>query len=372
MEFTPLGLTKSFNATEYAGKDALGKDVYREKARLERVQQAVRATVGTIAMGTLLGMAMKNKDKAIPDLMVNGPGPANWQERNQYLAEGKLPFSIQLGNKFYSYKDTLAQVPLEIIGSIMDYVRNPKNDPSDWLKQVQIGAGAAVGVVANLSMFKTITDLTDAAKNYASDPDFSNKKILDALVVNPASGLIPFHGVARFFDNSPIDKYKDMWSSVISGVPYIEDIGGTRKSLNYFGEPISKNLEDRFGAFWGLGYASSNTQNVSPEWKWLAQNNYSLPQDQYISIHPVSPGSEDKYKRSLAKRSENLGAQYANLLTSDERYDLIQTAGPKIKALVNSYAQRYGNSGFNENVQRSLKKEVSQIFNETKKRMFIK
>lgn len=367
---TPVGLWRATEAQEYTGRDLQGKKTYRDKARLENAQQLFMGVAGTALMGGLLAKAWGNLDQDFPDFMIHGEGHPKWQVKSQMVSAGWIPESVQIGSKYYSFKDTLLSVPLGILGQVLDTYRYNKDlDPEDFTQQISVASMAMLGPITNLSMFKSVGDFFEAVSNSKNDAQYSLGKVTE-LLTSPAKGLIPFYGTQKFFETNPIDTHKNMFSKFMAGTAFAPAIGETRPSLNYFGDPISKSVSDRLGAVWGIGYGKSDASEVSPEWQWLAQNNYTLPQNQNITIHPVSPDSEDKYKDKLEERSQNLGPHFANILTTDERYQLISEAGPKMKAAVGEFMARYGNSGHDPEVQKNLKERLSKIWGDTKRELF--
>jgi len=153
---------------------------------------------------------------------------------------------------------------------------------------------------------------------------------------------------AALFDN-PIDTHDSMWAKFISGTPLAENIG-TRPALNFFGEPVERTFQDRLrflGRFW--------TERVNdPAWNWIASNNYVLP-DFDDKLKTISSYQKES-------RAAKFGAAAAGVLTDEEQYEIVKRAGPRMKQVVTNYANSYGKSGFRQDIQEALNRDLREIY----------
>ena len=56
-------------------------------------------------------------------------------------------------------------------------------------------------------------------------------------------------------------------------------------------------------------------------------------------------------------------------MTPEERYELTVKSGPDVRRVVEMYRQRYGNSGYQEKVQKKLSEDVSRVVSNWNKRL---
>ncbi len=368
------GIVRSFFPYEQLGfSKGVKGDVanYRMKSDTQRAVEFGRGAVGAFMTYTVLQAALSNKDKQVPDFMVHGRGSNNWQNVSQSIDEGRLPYSIQVGTSYKSFKNTLLEYPLTIVGDIMDQIRNKQGEDTTLNEKIFTGAASMIDAVVNEAGFKSISDVWSGVKNIGSDNAYAGQKIFDGLVVNTAKSFIPWKGLTSGFSTDPIDSKTSTWARLISGTPVIQQLGGTKPALNYLGEHVS--VEPNVSkAITYYGFNSSDETKVDPTLRWVADNGYSLPKDRNVTIHLLNKNQLDSHPRTVEERTSELGAQYKGILTPNERYDLIANAGPKIKQVLQSYMNQYGSSGYQESVQKQLAKDISKVFNDTKREMFMK
>lgn len=359
----------SYKGSDVITKKVLGKNVQlREKSDVYRFNQLGKGVIGTLATAAVLYQCLKNKDKTIPDFMINGsgeaPGKQGYQHGTQMESKGFVPYSFQFGTKYVPFKDTILHVPAGWIGEFMDQVRYNKNfDPE---KGAQYLAMSIFKTFGESSLLKTFGTLFKAA----TDPDAERgmSMLQKTLIDSPLKLTIPFQNTLRLLGNQREDDMKSMFGSIVSGIPVLGAEAGNKPALDYFGDRIDKPFFESFVERTGLPFVATNIEDLPQHWRWLAQNNYDLPQNQTYNIR--LDGKEYTHTREL--REKSLGAKFADVLTPDQKRELLLAAGPKMKQTVISYSNRYGYSGRSEEVQQRLKEDLSKIWNDTKKQLFLR
>lgn len=360
------------NATDFAGAGYLralkktettynyGEKIVATKHTLQRSQELGKAIIGTIGTATLYGIARQFTDDKDPYFAIYGGGPKDSDLKAQLRAQKNwMPYSIKIGSHLIPFNYTPFVLPLGAMGAIHDQVRWSKRYAKAQEEEaISLAVGGMAGAFVDNSFLKTISNVMGAI---SGDPI---KDILD-VPVNISKGFIPASGALRAISNitdDPITTKKDLWAKMMSGIPMAQSIG-TKPALNTFGDRLEKTLAERLSInrFW-------DKSTEDPDWQWLAHNNYDLPDAGGTDISLSTKINPQATKR----RIENLGAIFADQLTTDERYLLTEKSGPEIRAVVQKYRTRNQSAGFQQSVQDALKKEIAGVRLKWKKQLFLR
>lgn len=360
LDFAGAGYVRAALKTEsVTGDSPYAANTIHTKHALQRKQELGKAIIGTIGTAALYGIARQFIDDKDPYFAIYGPGPKDVDMKNQLRNQKNwMPYSIKIGNNLIPFNYTPFVLPLGALGAIHDQVRWSKRyEKAQEEEAISLAVSGMMGAFVDNSFLKTISNVIGAI---SGDPA---KDILD-IPVNISKGFIPASGALRAIANitdDPITTKKDLWAKIVSGIPMAQSIG-TKPALNTFGDPIEKTLAERLSLnrFW-------DTQSTDPDWEWLAHNGYDLPDAGGTDIKlstKINP-------QATKKRIENMGAIFADQLTPEERYELTEKSGPDIRAIVAKYRERYGSSGFQEDVQKKLKEEIAAKRLKWKKDLFL-
>lgn len=346
------------NLDYFIGGAIRATDFQNNLSANERRNAAGKFMLGTMLTGSLYGIAREFLDDEDPSVAVYGAGPPPGPKRDTWLASGAKPYSVKVGDTYVRYSETPLGIVLGALGSWMDAER--------WNKTYARSSGLAAADIILGGMGKAFTDnsfLKNIAEFVGALSGDKDKSYTNALLVNPIKGFIPAVGTLRAISKlieDPIDTHNDFWAKFVSGIPGVQNVG-TRPALNHFGEPIERSFEDRL-SFIGRFYSERVTD---PEWRWLAENGYYLPDTGGFTLANKGTGS-------AKKRSAELGAAFENVLNLDQRYEFIRKSGPLIKAKVNEYREKYGTSGYQEKIQERLSHDIGDIRSRVKYDMFVR
>lgn len=313
-------------------------------SNLEKRNALGKFMLGSAMSGIIYGLASEYMDDKDPYFAVYAVGPKNPAQNKLWKEEGGKPYSVKWGDKYFRYAETPLGPLLGFIGALYDTVRyDPAFDKADFPEAIAIGMSGALKSFADNSFLKSIGTVVKAATGDKS------VNLEDALI-SPAKGFIPAVGTGRAISKlveDPIDTKNRFYSKLVSGIPFVQGIG-TRPALNVFGAPVERSFEDRL-SFIGRFYSERVTDKAT---NWLASTGYTLP-DFGVTV----AGS----KGIKNKRAEDLGAAFADVLTPDERYELIEKAGPLIKKRIEQYADTYGEDVYSEKLQEKINQDVKAI-----------
>lgn len=212
IERSPLGVIKL--VSQIAGKAG---------------QEEIAKTAGQTAIGSLIAGAVALEAASGN---VTGAPPRDPAQRDKFYREGKMPFSVRVGGKWYSYA---RREPLSlIIGGVAQAIQNAKEAGGEPDKNV---VGAIVSSIPqyllNQTFLSGLRDFFDAT----TDPERYGENFLkrQAGAMLPASAFMRF--MAQIYD--PIVRQKNtVGESVKATIP------GLSKELlpqrNAFGEPAKR------------------------------------------------------------------------------------------------------------------------------------
>lgn len=323
---------------------------------LESKQRLMAGLMGTGALALMAGLAAKHLDDKDPEFAVFGSGPKDRTQREQWIAEGGIPYSFKFGNRYIKYAETPFAVIAGWLGKFSDAYRwdksfNRKKVPEQFLYSGIL----ALQVAGDMGVLRSVKDVMDSIWGNRSPA---------GTALNPIKGLIPYK--ALFADIAKItDPYKTDPSSakaiMLSGLPGLQTyaLGGARPDLNAFGEPLPRNLAERF----------TSKANEDRAWMFLARNDLHIPGLPGSIIIGEGQGKEKVvYGSILEQRKKALGRMAYNVLTSEEAYELQKRSGKEIKKAVLAIArdkevknpeeyQKYINK-VTEDVRRKIKLQI--------------
>lgn len=343
LDYTPVGL---YRATKAPGFSAL-----------ERRNIAGKFIIGSALSGTVYSIGMQFLNDKDPAFAIYGEGPENYNKFAQWKAAGGKPYSIKIGDTYYNYRDTPLGILLGGMGAIFDEMRyNPSFEKSSGVDAIGILLGGAGEAFVSNSFLKSLGDFVNAIQGKNSEGYPSKRALIDTVLLNPVKGFVPAAGtlkmISRLVDD-PVDTSADFYSRLVKGIPFVQSMG-TRPALNAFGEPLpSGGLLERF----------VTTAKDDPAWKFLGSKGYTIPD--FGTTVATTP------KRIKTERTENLGPAFADVLTPDERYLVIERAGPQIRKVVEEYAKRYGDKEYSEAIQKALKDEIIAIRSKIKRQVIL-
>ncbi len=331
-----------------------------ELSALEKRNQIGKFMVGTVMASTIYGIAREFQNDDDPYFAIYAEGPTDANKNRQWRDTGARPYSVKIGDNYVQYKETPFGLMLGALGAWMDAERYNKG----YARQSGVAAlstvlGGMGNTFINNSFLKNMADFIDGIQGK------DGKNPVDAILVNPIKGFVPFAGSLRAITKlvqDPIETYGSFWAKFSSGIPFVQKLGN-KPALNAFGEPVERTFEDRL-SFIGRFYSERVTD---PDWRWLAENNYNIPDAGGFTVEIPTKG-----KATAAQRGASLGAAFEGVLTQEERYEYMKRQGPQVRAIIAQYRQKYAGSGHQEKVQDQLSRAIGDIRSRVKREMFLK
>jgi hypothetical protein len=210
--------------------------LYRETAAAT-TQQAADARSEAIGRLAFAGSFMVVAGTAALAGNLTGGGPKNKAEREALMAVGWQPYSVKVGDKYYSYR---RQDPFStVLGLIADSVEGYKYAEAKDIPALDAAASVTLmAVFRNIANKTYLTGITNIANALSNPEQFGQ-----TLVNNYVGSMVPFSGAlgqskATVADDGVLREVRGMLDSVYNKIPGLAEQLPPKRNL--LGEPVLK------------------------------------------------------------------------------------------------------------------------------------
>lgn len=257
LSYTPAGI----GLPKFGGFDGSGAiKLAREGKSDEMYQQIAKMTagaLGTIGLFNLLG----------PN--IQGAGPQDYQKRKQLMDQGWIPFSVKIGNNYYSYREWPTALMMAAAGSYMDQTKYGSGANKDALSRLALSFQAAGRFALTSSWISSVNSLLDA---FSSSNAESGWQSFLRTVGSTSGALVPFNQstlqvIDKIFDPEifPANTVQGALMSHVVAARRFDN--GNAPMLNALGDPVESNPIQAF----------FSSTNPDPVWNALAEKNIFIP-----------------------------------------------------------------------------------------------
>ena len=217
------------------------QDDYRpSERRLLLAKAGIGAALGSFAAALFLGDDDDEKDRTI-DITGSFKGIAP-SRRKQLMDEGRKPYSVRVGNKYYSYRQWGFGSILGVIGELRD---RQLFDRENWDQESlarKLGDAAAAGllIIRDSSAISGLTEFLGASSAYKYDSEEVINKSLPRYFARIAGGFVP--NILKEVDawaEPSIFKANTGSEYFVQQVPFLRRTVGPGPVLNVLGEPVA-------------------------------------------------------------------------------------------------------------------------------------
>jgi len=310
LNFTPWGYKRLFFG-EWGGKKFASEpptgDAYRA--------QLVKATLGTAAM-TAVALLDANDQ-----IQVTAKGPDNPEERKQLQNAGWKPYSVRIGDTYYSYQYTPFNLGFAMIGHYRDAIRYNKLSEKDLTTRLAYGMLKSGSTIFDMSFLSGISDFIESVSGNAS----STKGASRLFSRTASSVLIPnlVKQIDKLFDPT-IYQADTIAESLVRETPVARSLT-MKPMLNVLGEPIAPSSNRFF---------TSATED--PVWKFITEK------QAWISTPSKTSKVRDKP------------------ITPEQYYRLIEESGPMIREYIQDNLSSL-NEMSGEDAQKDIRKQSDRF-----------
>ncbi len=287
--FTPVGAARAtfgMKGENYV-KNGTGEGQWRNFTKDERNRLYLQSVIGTTLMGGLTARILSKND-----VNITASGPNDPNKKKQLQASGWSPYSIKIGNRWVSYKDSPLLVPLAIVGHVADAVRYQKSK-SDLVLESRVAdaVASAPQIIFQTSMLSGLADLMGSLSGKG---DSSVGAVTRTLASIPANLVIPYNRLLQQIDQTFDHKiYKN--NPIVGAVPFARrgDPKDAKKDVQ--GRDIDYAPSSRF----------SSTEKNDPVDNILRDKNVFIPEigkDSKVGNRVMTDDEHTKYRNMSGQR----------------------------------------------------------------------
>lgn len=257
---------------------------WRNFSKDERNAMYVKQLIGGVLLGGLLTKILNDDE-----VDITARGPSNASQRRQWRDGGGIPYSIGIGGKRLSYKDSPFLLPLAIVGNVADSVRYQKSKADMVLSNRVVDAVArSPQVIFDLSMLTGMADLMEGL----SGGQGGMQGIARTMGSIPANLVIPYNRALQQIDQAfDSQSYKN--DPVTGSIPFLRRTGEPLKDVQ--GRPQTYSPSKRFGS----------TESDDQVDALLRDRNLYIPEigrDQKIGNRVMAEDEHAKYRTLSGQR----------------------------------------------------------------------
>lgn len=237
LDYTPAGLIRSMMAETI---ERQGTQKIRKVKSVD--QRSAELKKGIIGTALLVGLLLRTPDDEDNLFEIHGAGPTDFNKANQLRATGWIPNSIQVGDRFISYKNTPLAMLFSVIGNAYDAERFEEGrDQETTLMKFAFGMTDAAQVILDQSFLSNMSDFFAILGRKGEATTSALNRFLQR-TINPAQA-VPFANLLRQanadFDSKLRDK-KGIAADMASMVPVTSR--SNKPKLDALGDDIDSRV----------------------------------------------------------------------------------------------------------------------------------
>jgi predicted RNA-binding Zn ribbon-like protein len=325
LNYMPVGALRAISKGEHisglftdAGeRKYVGENIYDQK-KSEKADLVAKALFGTALMTAIYMLASTggdDDDESVPFIEVTANGSGNYSDNEfMYQKTGYKPFSIRIGDKWISYKETPLFLPLSFIGSLKDYEKYNKKSIKDdeTLSRLKVASIQLKDIVFNST---AIAGMNVFMKTILENDNSTIGSRINSAFGNMAKGFVVpsmYTQIARDIEVAykiPEKETKGtFWGPIVRDIPFLRNM--------YY---------DKVGVLGGETYA--NTDRFVSETKDSKEIDLLVKKNKYFLRAPNINSEkiiDDKTKEQ-------------RLMTRNEFYNYSLERSRILSAYINSY-----------------------------------
>lgn len=248
IDFSPLGFiraARNVRGFEKFKESPMVADKYHRMTEEERAQTIARASLATGIMAIFYVLSHIKGDDGEPILEVTGGGTGDYKKDAQLKQSGWQPYSIKIGNSYYSYALTPLAVSLGIVGNINDHEKYDKDaTDEEIIDKISLSAYQTTKLMTDMTWISSAGGILSALDN--PNPSAMGKEIGNQLKNTSKSFLVPniytqtAQEVNRIF-NIPQKEIRGFKDQLIQDIPIARN--SLNDKINALGDPVIKDTD---------------------------------------------------------------------------------------------------------------------------------
>lgn len=253
----------------------------------ERQRLMTRSIMGTTG---IIGLGVLNATGAIE---INGLGPTDPEKKRQLQNAGWKPYSVKIGDNYYTYTYTPIGLGLSMLGNFFDSQRYNELSQKDALTRVAYSFARLPQTVFNQSFLSGLRGLFEILSD---DPGLS-VAALKRLFSNTATAATTpnfVRDINHLFDPTA-RKSENIAQDLVRNIPVARL--GLKPTLNAFGEPVVVTRNRFF-----------SQQSDDPAWRLVVSKNLRVPVVDQTTFEDSDDGYS--YAKIAGQRMKNYIREY--------------------------------------------------------------
>ena len=258
-------------------------------------RRLIKSLTGLMLMTTAYALHEMYSDDEDPAFEITGGGPEDPAKKREWMQTHK-PYSIKIGNTYFSYKYSPIGMTMSILGDWIDGFKYNNISEKDIYERAGYALTSSASSIADMSFISTLGGLLEVfSKNDRKGLETKTDKAV-SLGLRPITGLVPnaFKQTYGYFDRT-VYETKGIKATLLRDLPFVNSLY-LKPKLNALGDPIEK---------WGTRIVANKPDDEI--WNFLSEKNVNIP--------PVGYGTE------------LLGVE----MNDDEYYLFVKKTGGKVK-----------------------------------------
>jgi hypothetical protein len=254
---------------------------------------------------------------------LSGNGPRDPDRRKQLFEKGWKPYSIKIGDRYWSYQYTPFGLYLSALGNYLDALKYENLKKKDALTSVTY---AVMRIPSTLFSQSFLSGLSGVFNTLAgNDNPQSQINSLERIVAGTASNLFPMGGLMKdmenFFDPR-LYKGDSMATNLIAQIPFVNMVN--KPALNALGQEVKVNRNP-----------FTSAEKVDPVWKTVFERDLRIPV-------PNPMFTEKKWEYEYRKESGQKLAEWIESthglkgMSNEVAQDALNSVASRIRAGVRS------------------------------------
>lgn len=332
VDYTPYGFLRATGHngssawSRYKGKQGVDTGILSTSPGNEEQQHRAlfKAAFGTTLMMGLFALTLMRNEDDDDYFDITGRGPSDASARNQLYAQGWKPYSVRVGNKYFSYQYTPLGLAFYLVGNYIDNERYKELGEKDFFTRFAFSVSQIGSSIMEMSF---LASLSHAMQGLTAPGTIESKvKNMFGGIGQSVKPLVPVIGTnlvkqgVELFDPT-IYNAETISEGLMKGIPFVQQ-AGLDATINALGQPSEKSGN----RFWSVGTSD-------PVWKLLAEKEVFVPAIGRTTKLNGEPMSYEQY-RNFVERSgqalykdlnENLG-EYRKMERNEFDEKLEETA----------------------------------------------
>ncbi len=313
LNLSPVGAMRAWRGSARVAADVGTPGAKAESRQYdadERARMYAQSVIGSSLMGLIAAAALGGgDDDRERNFDITAQGPDDFNHAQQLQQTGWRPYSIKVGNHWFSYRDLPMLAPLAVIGHVVDAKRYRKPDEKDLGKRLMKAILSSPASIFDTSMLQGLGTLGQWIQGKTTADQaatFFSRQAVGMQPFVPATNLIS--AIDRAFD--PTVRNNDApGGAMTASVPFARRAGSPK--LDVLGQTSQRSPLDRF--------ASAETNDLVRE--MLRDKRVFISTPSKTTMIGKVPMTPEQYRAYVGMRGEGIMRRLAPMVGQLQNFE---------------------------------------------------